>query len=124
VASKTAKNTTIKSRVVEHLRRGGGREWKRIEDGGGCGDDDNNACIAYDDRANKKATKASPDRGVQGKRNQQSKWSSAWRGGGGACAKMTITTMNNDETQRKKYITTNHKQWKDATGNRGGERWR
>ncbi len=36
------------------------------EDGGGCGDDDNNACVAYDDRANENAMKASPEGGVQG----------------------------------------------------------
>ena len=38
------------------------------EDGGGCGDDVNNACVAYDDRANENAMKASPDGGVQDER--------------------------------------------------------
>ncbi len=65
MASKTAKNTTIKSPVVEHVSWGGGRRME--EDGGGCGDDVNNACIAYyDDRANENAMKASLDGGVQG----------------------------------------------------------
>ena len=35
-------------------------------DGGGCGDDDNNACIIYNDRANENAMKASLEGGVQG----------------------------------------------------------
>ena len=64
MASLTAKNTTIKSPVVEHVSWGRGR---RMEvDGRGCGDDVNNACVAYDDRANENAMKASPDGGVQG----------------------------------------------------------
>jgi hypothetical protein len=41
--------------------------------------------------------------------------------GGGACAN---DDDNYNEAWRKKYTTTNHKQWENATGNRGGERWR
>ncbi len=53
-------------------------------------------------------------------RNQQSNWSSAWRGGG-TCA---IEDDYNDETLGKKYTTTNHKQWENGTVDREGERWR
>jgi hypothetical protein len=66
------------------------------EDGGGCGNDDNNACVAYDDRANENATKATPDGGVQGGGNFRTqstiKSELSMERGGGACAKMTTTT--------------------------------
>jgi hypothetical protein len=57
------------------------------EDGGGCGNDDNNACVAYDNRANGNATKTSGAFKVVAifRRNQQSNWTLAWRGGGRMC---------------------------------------
>ena len=95
-------------------------------DGGGGGDDDNNACVVYNDRANENATKALPEGGVQGGGNFRTQSTiklelGMEKGGGRMCKN---DDDYNDETRRKKYITTNHKQWKDATWNRGGERWR
>jgi hypothetical protein len=65
------------------------------EDGGGCGDDDNNACVVYNDRAHENATKAFPEGGVQGGGNFRTqstiKLELGMERGGGACAKMMTT---------------------------------
>ncbi len=74
------------------------------EDGGGCGDDDNNACVPYDDRANENATKALPEGGVQGGGNFRMQSTikvelGMERGGGRMCKN---GDDYNDETRRKK----------------------
>ena len=100
MASKKAKNTTIKSPVVEHVGWGRGRRME--EDGGGCGDDDNNACGVYNDRANENATKALPEGGVQDGGNFQTqstiKLELGMERGGRMCKN---DDDYNDETRRK-----------------------
>jgi hypothetical protein len=43
---------------------------------------------------------------------------------GGAHVQSTMTMTTTMRPGAKKYMTTNHKQWENATGNRGEERWR
>ena len=109
---------------MEHVCWGRGRRME--EDGGGCGDDVNNACITYnDDRANENATKALPEGGVQGGGNFRTQSTIKLELGverGGADVQMTMTTTM--RPREKKITPTNHKQWEDASGNRGGERSR
>jgi len=81
--------------------------------------------VTYNDKANDNATEASSDGGVQGSTDFRTQSTIKLELGverGRANVQMTMTTMM--RPGEKKYTPTNHKQWEDASGNRGGERWR